>query len=147
MYVYVSRAQIIQVLNIRKAVWHWFVDECLCMCLCMVNTSGDVCFCWKPYIHSNRQVNPGNRQRCGCSVRTLPFDHFVIHSHWINADNTGVSSAAVQGRVLRGFPTWGGVKSSPECSCALLSSAARTNYVGTWCQCWANERRDRGTRR
>lgn len=81
----------VYVLSIRKAAWHWFVDACLCICLCMVNTSGDVCFCWKPYIHLNRQVNPGNWQRCGCSVRTLPFDHFVIpslHSHWINADNT-----------------------------------------------------------
>lgn len=89
----------------------------------MVNTSRDVCFCWKPYIHSNRQVNPGNRQRCGCSVRTLPFDHFVIHSHWINAEQYwGIICSCPRASVKRFSNVRGGeIQSRVQLCPAVLS--------------------------
>lgn len=67
------------------------------------------------------------------------FKTMSLHIHRLNANIPScVCCCSAQS-----FSNIRRVKSSPGCSCALLSSAARISYVGTWCLCWVNKRSKR----
>lgn len=81
----------------------------------MINTSGKVCACWP---------ESDTRSRCVCWVRALPSGYLLQ-----TPPAARCPLAAVQGRVQRGFPVWGGwnplLRAAEPCP-AVLSSTDQT---------------------
>lgn len=128
-------------------VWPWI----LCMLLKTCRTS--FWWCFSDYISGQPDSWLAGRGPTSHKVRDITLYYSTILPYTAKQLQTSEwwslfsFICSCPGESTMRFSTAGSVKSHPWCSCALLSSVARINNIGTWCPFWVNERREREGRR